>query len=168
MAHAPIVHPHPGPVGRLGLVAGPDGLREIRWPDDLPPMAACGPAAADADRPLLRAAARQLDAYFAGERDTFELALDLDGTDFQRAVWRALAAIACGTTTSYGALAAAIGRPGAARAVGAAVAANPVPIVLPCHRVLRSDGRLGGFAAGPAAKRWLLEHEGAAVTRRAS
>ena len=86
--------------------------------------------------------------------------LDLDGTPFQRAVWKRLCAIPTGKTISYGALAASIGRPRAARAVGAAVGANPVPILVPCHRVIGQDGSLTGFGLGLPMKRALLLHEG--------
>lgn len=105
-------------------------------------------------------ARRQLDEYFAGRRRSFELALQPRGTDFQRAVWRELERIPFGATTSYGALARALGRPDAARAVGAANGKNPISIVVPCHRVIGKDGSLHGYAGGLPRKQWLLEHEG--------
>jgi methylated-DNA-[protein]-cysteine S-methyltransferase len=101
-----------------------------------------------------------LDAYFAGDlRGIAALPIDLGGSDFQRAVWNALRAVPAGETVSYGALARAIGRPQAARAVGAACGANPVWLVVPCHRAIGSDGHLVGYAAGLERKGWLLAHE---------
>ena len=110
----------------------------------------------------LRAAARQLAQYLAGTRQAFDLPLDLSGgTPFQQAVWRALLAIPSGATTSYGALARALGSPTAVRAVGAAVGRNPISIVVPCHRVLGAGGALTGYAGGLARKQALLRLEGA-------
>ena len=102
---------------------------------------------------------RQLDEYFAGERTAFDIAVDLEGTRFQVAAWRSLAQIPFGSTTTYGRQAATLGIPTAARAIGAANGANPVCIVLPCHRVIGSDGSLTGFGGGLEVKQWLLEHE---------
>ena len=103
---------------------------------------------------------RALDAYFAGDlRGLAALPIDPGGSDFQRAVWNALRAVPAGETVSYGALARAIGRPQAARAVGAACGANPVWLVVPCHRAIGSDGHLVGYAAGLERKGWLLAHE---------
>lgn len=104
--------------------------------------------------------ARELDAYFAGERRAFEHEVELAGTDFQRRVWKELCAIPYGEVISYGQLVERIGRPGASRAVGSANGANPVPILVPCHRVIAADGGLGGFSAGLERKRRLLELEG--------
>jgi methylated-DNA-[protein]-cysteine S-methyltransferase len=101
----------------------------------------------------------QLDEYLAGERRIFEIPLRIDGTHFQRAVWSALLDIAWGTTTTYAAIARSLGRPRAARAVGAAVGRNPISIVVPCHRVLGADGSLTGYGGGIETKRWLLRHE---------
>jgi methylated-DNA-[protein]-cysteine S-methyltransferase len=103
----------------------------------------------------------QLDAYFAGELRTFDLPLAPTGTPFQRQVWDALTAIPYGETTSYGELAESIGRPGSARAVGAANGRNPIAIVVPCHRVIGADRTLTGYAGGLTAKRTLLTLEGA-------
>jgi len=109
---------------------------------------------------VLRAACQQLAEYFASERTVFDLPLGLlAGTTFQRSVWEALRAIPCGKTTSYGALARDIGRPHAVRAVGAAVGRNPLGIVVPCHRVLGSQGALTGYAGGLDRKRALLALE---------
>ena len=104
-------------------------------------------------------AREQLDAYFAGELVRFSLPLATRGTEFQRRVWQALCEIPYGETTSYGALAARIGRPGACRAVGLANGRNPISIVIPCHRVIGSSGGLTGYGGGIERKRWLLAHE---------
>ena len=103
----------------------------------------------------------QVRAYLRGDRRTFDLPLDLRGTPFQESVWRAVATIPYGDTTTYGALAAGIGRPQAARAVGQAVGANPVPIVIPCHRVVGTSGSLTGFGGGlPLKERFLALEQG--------
>ena len=111
------------------------------------------------DHPVLLAARRQLEEYFAGERVAFDLPLAPVGTPFQHEVWKALREIPLGVTWSYGDLARRIGRAGAARAVGAANGRNPLSIVVPCHRVVGTNGTLTGYAGGVPAKRWLLEHE---------
>jgi methylated-DNA-[protein]-cysteine S-methyltransferase len=113
-----------------------------------------------ADDPLLSLAAAQIEAYFAGTRDRFDLPLDLQGTPFQRAVWDALLEIEPGATRSYGDIARALGRPVAMRAVGSAVGRNPVSIVVPCHRVIGTDGSLTGYAGGIERKLALLRLEG--------
>ena len=104
-------------------------------------------------------AKRQLRAYFAGELRSFELPYRLGGTEFQQRVWRALARIPYGETLSYGELARVIGAPSASRAVGAANGNNPLPVILPCHRVIGADGSLTGFGGGVETKAWLLRHE---------
>ncbi|HEX4955106.1 MAG TPA: methylated-DNA--[protein]-cysteine S-methyltransferase [Thermoanaerobaculia bacterium] len=109
--------------------------------------------------------ARQLAEYFDGERQEFELELAPEGSDFQLRVWGELRRIPYGETRSYGEIAAAIGRPDASRAVGAANGANPIPIVVPCHRVIGANGSLTGFGGGLAAKRTLLALEGNPVGR---
>lgn len=103
---------------------------------------------------------RQLTEYLAGRRRVFEIDLDLRGTDFQKEVWAAVAAVPYGHTASYGEIAHLIGRPRASRAVGAANGANPIPIVIPCHRVIGADGSLTGYGGGLPAKRRLLALEG--------
>lgn len=141
------------PIGTFGTVASERGLTSVRWSANGLP---------DDSSPLLDEAAAQLDAYFKGELTTFDLPLDLEGTDFQRQCWLALATIPYGQTVSYGEQARRLGLgPDAARAVGAANGQNPVPIVLPCHRVIGADGSLTGFGGGLHRKRFLLEHEGA-------
>lgn len=114
------------------------------------------------EHPVLRQAAAQLEAYFAGQCDHFDMPLDLShGTQFQQAVWQALLRIPRGGTTSYGRLGAEIGKPAAVRAVGAAVGRNPISVVVPCHRVLGADGSLTGYAGGLERKSRLLQLEGA-------
>ena len=104
-------------------------------------------------------AVRQLREYFAGTRRKFAVSLDLDGTEFQQQAWAAMCGIRYGHTLSYAQQAKAIGKPKAVRAVGSANGANPVPIIVPCHRVIASDGSLGGYALGLAMKRYLLALE---------
>lgn len=106
---------------------------------------------------------RQLHEYFTGRRRAFDLELAPTGTAFQLATWQALQRIPWGTTSSYAQLAAAVGRPRAVRAVGGANGANPLPIVVPCHRVIAADGSIGGYSGGLDRKRWLLAHEGVAL-----
>lgn len=109
--------------------------------------------------PLLAECVRQLEAYFAGTLTVFDLPLRLDGTAFRVKVWQALRSIPYGETRSYGQLAAMIGQPGASRAVGGANHHNPISIIVPCHRVIGSDGSLTGYGGGLDMKEWLLEHE---------
>ena len=113
-----------------------------------------------AETPVLRAALAQLHEYFSRKRREFDVPVDPAGTDFQRHVWDAVAAIPFGETTSYGKIAAALGGPQLARAVGAAVGANPIPIIIPCHRVIGADDSLTGYGGGLRMKIWLLRHEG--------
>jgi methylated-DNA-[protein]-cysteine S-methyltransferase len=117
---------------------------------------------------VLAAARAQLGEYFAGRRQTFDLPLAPAGTPFQRRVWEALRALGHGETVSYAELARRAGAPGAARAIGAANGRNPIPIVVPCHRVIGADGSLTGFGGGVERKEWLLAHEGAWPAARAS
>jgi methylated-DNA-[protein]-cysteine S-methyltransferase len=156
---------HPTPVGLLTLIASDHGLRAILWPRESPRRAGiANRPRRDPEHPLLKQTATQLDEYFAGARTSFDVPLDLEGTRFQVAAWRALASIPFGGTTTYGRQAAALGIPTAARALGAANRANPVCIVLPCHRVIGADGSLTGFAGGLATKQWLLDHEAQVLT----
>ncbi len=110
---------------------------------------------------ILRQAKRELQEYFAGKRKRFEVALDPEGTPFQRAVWKAISTVGFGKTISYGELARRAGSPGSARAAGAATGRNPLGIIVPCHRIMGSDGSLTGYAGGLQRKRALLELEGA-------
>ena len=117
------------------------------------------PPPTDCPSPLLAEAARQLQEYFAGRRAEFELPLRADGTDFQKAVWAVMDQIPYGQTRTYGQLAAALGKPGAARAVGGACHNNPIGIFQPCHRVVGANGHLTGFAGGLEVKQQLLALE---------
>jgi len=150
------------PVGALKLIASDEGLTAILWENDDPDRVRLGPQTEKPDHPVLIEAERQLSAYFAGERRSFDLPLDFKGTDFQKSVWRVLLTIPFGETRSYAAIARQIGRPSATRAVGAANGRNPISIVAPCHRVIGSNGALTGFAGGLATKQRLLELEGRA------
>lgn len=150
----------PSPIGPLLLAADDAALHGIwfcssRHPQ--PPQSELR----EGDNAMLREVRAQLDAYFAGRLRDFDLPLQPDGTAFQREVWAMLARIAYGQTWSYGQLARRIGKPAAVRAVGAANGRNPIPIVLPCHRVIGSDGSLTGFGGGLPAKQFLLRLEGA-------
>lgn len=146
------------PIGRLELVADDEAVTSLsiesggRLPHDDAP-----------ERPndVLRAAREQLVEYFAGRRLDFDVPVRLVGTPFQQSVWAELERLQWGEATSYGALAAAVGKPGSARAIGGAVGANPVPIIVGCHRVLASDGRITGYSGGEGVptKLWLLGHE---------
>jgi methylated-DNA-[protein]-cysteine S-methyltransferase len=144
------------PVGELKLVATDEGLAAILWENDDPQRVRMNLAAENKTHPILVAAERQLNEYFAGQRSAFDLKLDFAGTEFQRKVWAALLTIPFGETRSYGQIAKQIGNPKAVRAVGAANGKNPISIVAPCHRVIGSNGKLTGFAGGLEAKAHLL------------
>lgn len=144
------------PIGDITLVGYDDALHavlfaghDVREVPDVP----------EGDGPVLDAARQQLGEYFAGERQQFDLPLELRGTPFQVRAWNALVSIAFGTTVSYGEQARRLGGAGHARAVGAANGRNPLPIVLPCHRVVGANGHLTGFGGGIENKAWLLDHE---------
>ncbi|MDR6904519.1 methylated-DNA-[protein]-cysteine S-methyltransferase [Agromyces sp. 3263] len=146
------------PIGRIELVGDDDALtgvtieREGALPRDGEP---------EHSNPVLDDARSQLIEYFAGARTDFDLPVRLSGTAFQLAVWAELERLQWGEAISYGALATAVGKPGSARAIGGAVGANPVPIIVGCHRVLASDGRITGYSGGDGipTKLWLLGHE---------
>lgn len=142
------------PIGPLTLCADEAGIFALRF-------GAAGGRMDDA--PLLITAQRELEEYFAGRRRRFSVPLSMRGSAFQCAVWRALAQIPWGETITYGELARRVGNPKACRAVGMANHANPLPIFVPCHRVLGANGRLTGYAGGLEAKRILLEIEGVHV-----
>ncbi len=148
------------PVGKLKLVAGEKGLAAVLWPDDDPRRVRLPGSAEDKQHAILLQAEQELHEYFSGERKAFSLPLDLNGTPFQNSVWKALLAIPFGETRSYQQLANQLGNPKATRAVGAANGRNPISIVVPCHRVIGSSGKLTGFAGGLEAKTFLLELEG--------
>lgn len=171
----------PTPVGSLVALVGPAGLVSLGWEDGEGSAAPVPPEilrrfgdvdVVDAPDPLDLAA--RLGAWVAGDLPALDaLPVDPAGTSFQREVWVALRAIPAGEVRTYAQVAAAVGRPGAARAVGGANRANPVAVVIPCHRVVAADGTLGGYAGewagrgqggeGLARKAWLLRHEGVAV-----
>ena len=151
----------PSLVGELTLVASDKGLSAILWENDDPGRVRTGPLQEDKSHPVLREAERQLQDYFAGTLERFTVPLDFNiGTDFQKKVWKALTTIPFGETRSYAQIAAAIGQPKAVRAVGTANGDNHVAVLIPCHRVIRSDGTLGGYAGGLDRKRKLLAAEG--------
>ncbi|HEY2159140.1 MAG TPA: trifunctional transcriptional activator/DNA repair protein Ada/methylated-DNA--[protein]-cysteine S-methyltransferase [Isosphaeraceae bacterium] len=163
------------PLGATLALADDEGLRLLEFLDgpDLERKARAlgetlGRAVIHADHPLLDAVAEQLDAYFAGRRLTFDVPLAPLGSPWQLAVWERLRAIPPGETRSYVQLAESLGRPTASRAVGHANGRNPIGIVVPCHRVIRADGSLCGYAGGPWRKQWLLDHERAHLGRPSS
>lgn len=147
------------PVGNLKVVASDKGLVAILWENDDPKRVRLDDVKEFPHHPMLRRVEAELSEYFAGTRNTFSLPLDMRGTPFQKKVWEALVRIPFGETRTYGQLAAQLGRPGASRAVGAANGRNPVSIVVPCHRVIGSTGKLTGFAGGLKAKAHLLDLE---------
>ena len=145
------------PIGELLLVGDGHALRLLHMQGSRKPAAVRPEWRRDDD--AFANVRAQLEEYFAGERTSFDVPLALEGSPFDLRVWRALQEIAYGETISYGELARAIGQPSASRAVGAANGRNPLSIVVPCHRVIGSDGSLTGYGGGEANKRWLLEHE---------
>lgn len=147
------------PVGKLKLVASDKGLVAILWENDTPRRVRLSELVEDKQHPVLCETERQLGEYFEGRRKSFSLKLDMRGTLFQNEVWEALLAIPFGETRSYGQLAKQLGNPKATRAVGAANGRNPISIVVPCHRVIGSSGKLTGFAGGLDTKAYLLELE---------
>lgn len=153
------------PLGRLLLLATRDALAGVYLPGQRPPHRPDAPECAE-PHPVLDRAADELDQYFRGRRTGFSTPLAAAGTDFQRAVWNALAAIPFGERRSYMWVAREIGRPRAFRAVGTANGRNPLPIVVPCHRVVGAHGALSGYAGGVDVKRWLLDHERRVVAER--
>jgi methylated-DNA-[protein]-cysteine S-methyltransferase len=157
----------PTPVGKLKLVASASALVAVLWENERPNRVKHDTAKLDRRHPILLEAERQLGEYFAGARNRFELPLELRGSEFQNKVWRALTEIPFGRTISYSDLAKTVGSPKASRAVGAANGKNPLSIVIPCHRVIGTDGTLAGFAGGLETKAKLLslEARAAASTR---
>lgn len=146
-------------IGALRLVARDGALIGVYFPGHHPPPVLLRGAIERPDEPVLARAAAQIAEYLAGDREAFDLPLAAEGTELQRAVWAALRAIPYGEQVAYAAIAARIGRPRAARAVGAANARNPLSIVVPCHRVVGKGGALTGYAGGLARKRHLLALE---------
>lgn len=147
------------PVGRLTLVASDTGLIAVLWENDDARRVGFSDLVQDDNQEILVETERQLNEYFAGKRDAFSIPLDMRGTAFQKDVWRALLTIPFGKTQSYGEIARQVGRPLASRAVGAANGRNPIPIVVPCHRVIGSTGKLTGFGGGLGTKAHLLSLE---------
>lgn len=147
------------PVGELTLVGSDRGLAAVLWEDDDPSRVRLADLQEDAEHPVLLRAQQQLEEYFVGKRRKFTVKLDPAGTDFQNRVWNALRTIPFGETRSYGQIAEQIGSHKAVRAVGAANGANPLSIIVPCHRVIGADGKLTGFAGGLAVKARLLALE---------
>jgi len=147
------------PVGKLKLIASDDGLVAVLWENDSPRRVRLSESLENESHPILVETERQLGQYFAGKRNNFSVHLDMRGTRFQKGVWEALRAIPFGETRSYGQLAKQLGNPGASRAVGAANGRNPLSIIVPCHRVIGSDGQLTGFAGGLNTKMHLLKLE---------
>ncbi|HRK57871.1 MAG TPA: methylated-DNA--[protein]-cysteine S-methyltransferase [Burkholderiaceae bacterium] len=156
LVHSTRLH---SPLGPITLAAQGHALTGLWF--DTPPVAAAerGSWLEDAHHPVLMQARQQLEAYFAGERKHFDLELAPQGSAFQQTVWAALREVGFGQTATYGQLARAIGKPRAARAVGAAVGANPLSIVIGCHRIIGSDGSLTGYAGGLTRKMALLDIE---------
>lgn len=155
----------PSPVGQLTLVARNGKLAAILWETERANRVRLGELVEVSDNPALLQAERQLNEYFAGTRNRFDLELDFEGTEFQKKVWAALLTIPFGETRSYSQIAMQIGSPKAVRAVGAANGRNPISIVAPCHRVIGASGRLTGFAGGLEAKQYLLSLEDGEPTR---
>jgi len=151
------------PAGKVLLVREDEKLAAIYWdvykhtPQPSPDWIE--------DRSRFQGLLDQLEDYFAGRRKTFDLAFEANGTPFQKRVWAALLTIGYGETRTYQQIADAIGSPTSVRAVASAIGRNPLSIVVPCHRVLGSNGKLTGFAGGIESKRMLLEREGVAVSR---
>lgn len=146
------------PIGRVGVVVRNAKIVEVRfrvprrgWDDETPDTTR--------SQRVLSRALRELQQYFDGERRAFTVPIELHGTDFQVSAWKALSEVPYGATSTYKEQASSMGRPTATRAVGAANGRNPIPVILPCHRIVGSDGSLTGFSGGLHIKTWLLEHE---------
>jgi methylated-DNA-[protein]-cysteine S-methyltransferase len=152
----------PTPLGEVTVVADDDWLTELHLPGDRGVV----PDDATEGGPTVDRAAQQLGEWFAGEREHFDLPLAPAGTAFQRRVWAALVGVPYGETASYGDIAAAIGQPTATRAVGAANGRNPIPLIIPCHRIIGTDGSLTGYSGGGGieTKRYLLDFERGVLT----
>ena len=139
------------PIGWLRLTANEHALERIDFSEE--------PGTTATRSEILQEAVRQLNEYFLGSRLTFDLPLHLQGTPFQQQVWSALLQVPYGQTASYKDIAQAIGKPRAVRAVGMANGRNPIPIIVPCHRIIGADGQLVGYSSGLWRKEWLLKHE---------
>jgi methylated-DNA-[protein]-cysteine S-methyltransferase len=155
------------PVGKLRLIASANALVAVLWEQERADRVKLEPPKLAPDHPILVEAERQLTEYFSNKRTDFDLRLEPNGSEFQKKVWRALREIPFGQTRSYFDLAKAIGSASASRAVGLANGKNPLSIIVPCHRVIGSDGSLTGFAGGLQAKAALLALEAKAAALRA-
>ena len=149
---------YPSPLGDIALTANEQGLSALAFQAGKSPITFTG---LNEDNSKFSDVTQQLSEYFAGERKTFDLPLAPEGTTFQKQVWQALTEIPCGETKSYGWIAKSINNEKAVRAVGTANGANPIALIVPCHRVIGSNGKLTGYAGGLALKAKLLMHEGA-------
>ena len=147
------------PVGLLKLVANENALVAVLWENENPKRVRLAELIEDRQHPILLETQKQLNEYFAGQRQKFELTLDFEGTEFQQKVWQALLSIPFGETRSYKDIAEQIGNVKAVRAVGAANGKNPISIIAPCHRVVGANGKLVGFAGGLENKDILLKLE---------
>lgn len=139
-------------IGALEVAGNEDGIVSVTFVENVDTAAACVTS-------VVQECIAELSQYFGGGRTTFAVRLNPGGTEFRRLVWHALQGIPFGRTASYGEIALAVDRPKSAHAVGGAVGHNPIAIIIPCHRVIGSDGSLTGYAGGLDRKRWLLEHE---------
>jgi methylated-DNA-[protein]-cysteine S-methyltransferase len=154
------------PVGTIGIAEEDGAITRVFFGSKIKKAGSESVPFDKRETPLIGKTAAQLAEYFEGKRETFNMPLDLKGTDFQIAVWKALQTIPFGETRSYGEIAAQIGKPLAARAVGMANNRNPIVIIVPCHRVIGRDGSLTGYGGGLAVKQFLLELEQNPKTRR--
>jgi len=150
------------PVGDITLIADDENLCSIYWPNQEPDKKKFSDLERKDNSKVLRTAVKQLNQYFKGNRSVFDLPIQMDGTDFQRNVWHALSSIKFGETVSYRDIANKVGNPKAVRAVGAAIGKNPISIIIPCHRVIGTNGKLTGFAGGLGTKEFLLDLESTA------
>lgn len=149
----------PTPVGLLKIVANDKSLVALLWENDDPLRVELDEMTLDEKHPILLQTEKQLNEYFSGQRTDFDLPFECIGTEFQIQVWSALYKVPFGTTESYEDIAIKIGRPKAVRAVGTAVGKNPISVIIPCHRIVRKDKLLTGFAGSIEMKEWLLDHE---------
>jgi methylated-DNA-[protein]-cysteine S-methyltransferase len=152
------------PIGILTLIADEENLICVLFPGGSLSKASLLGSAEPGENGVLQSAEKQLNEYFAGKRKAFHLPLSAKGTEFQKLVWQALSEIPFGVTKSYGDIAGRIGSPKASRAVGAANGKNPIPIIVPCHRVIGRNGTLTGFGGGLDTKKFLLELEGVSTS----
>jgi methylated-DNA-[protein]-cysteine S-methyltransferase len=145
------------PIGTLHLKADGESLTAAHFSNEKSDVSSIH----QSDHPVIQQAIRQLNEYFGGQRTAFDLPLSPSGTGFQQSVWKKLQEIPFGKTISYGGLAERLGDINKVRAVGKANGKNPIPVIIPCHRVIGADNKLIGYAGGIERKRWLLQHEGA-------